>query len=81
MTLHIGYALSSALLLGLFFVVLCAQLRARRLHPPLFWAVILATSTAGTTPSRGAAAHACRSTARTGEPSPPRTRSGSAMSS
>ncbi|TGE06418.1 COG4705 family protein [Hymenobacter fodinae] len=49
MTLNVGYALSSALLLGLFLVVLGGQLLARRYLPALYWAVILATSTAGTT--------------------------------
>lgn len=49
MTLDIGYAASSVLLLGLFGVTLVAQLRARRLHPALYWLVILTTSTGGTT--------------------------------
>lgn len=51
MTLNIGYALSSLILLGVFFVALGAQLLSTRYHPFLFWAVILATSTAGTTMS------------------------------
>jgi uncharacterized membrane-anchored protein len=38
-------------LLSLFVIVLVAQLRAKRYHPTLYWAVILATSTAGTTMS------------------------------
>ena len=49
MTLHIGYAGASILLVSLFVVALVAQMRARRFHPALYWAVILATSTAGTT--------------------------------
>lgn len=49
MTLKIGYAASSLVLIGFFIVALVLQLRARRFHPFLYWAVILATSTAGTT--------------------------------
>lgn len=49
MTLEVGYAASSLILLGLFAVALFAQLRATRYIPPLYWTVILATSTAGTT--------------------------------
>ncbi|MDI1328195.1 MAG: hypothetical protein PSV23_15490 [Brevundimonas sp.] len=49
MTLNIGYAASSLVLIGFFIVALMLQLRARRFHPFLYWAVILATSTAGTT--------------------------------
>ena len=51
MTLGVGYALSSTLLLGVFFVSLLAQLRARAFRPALYWTVILTTSTAGTTMS------------------------------
>lgn len=51
MTLNVGYAVSSLVLIGFFLAVLAAQLRARRFHPSLYWAVILATSTAGTTMS------------------------------
>ena len=51
MTLGVGYALSSALLLGLFGLSLASQLRAREFHPALYWTVILTTSTAGTTMS------------------------------
>ena len=49
MTLDVGYAVSSLLLIGLFLVTLVAQLRARAFHPLLYWTVILSTSTAGTT--------------------------------
>lgn len=49
MTLKIGYAASSVLLIGAFLVALTAQLRSKTYHPLLYWAVILATSTAGTT--------------------------------
>lgn len=49
MTLDVGYAASSAILLTLFAAALAAQLRARAFHPVTYWTVILATSTAGTT--------------------------------
>lgn len=51
MTLNIGYALSTVILLGVFAITLVAQLRAARFHPFLYWSVILSTSTAGTTMS------------------------------
>ncbi|RYU83827.1 COG4705 family protein [Hymenobacter persicinus] len=50
-TMKVGYAVSSLLLLGFFVVVLLGQLAAKRYIPALYWAVILATSTAGTTMS------------------------------
>lgn len=49
MTLNVGYAVSSMLLVSVFLGLLGAQLIARRFHPALYWGVILATSTAGTT--------------------------------
>jgi uncharacterized membrane-anchored protein len=51
MTLNVGYAISSIILLGLFLVSLTAQLMSRAFHPALYWLVILTTSTAGTTMS------------------------------
>jgi|SRR5581483_6174886 len=50
-TLHIGYALSSLLFIGLFVASLTTQLNAKRFHPALYWTVIVSTSTAGTTMS------------------------------
>ena len=49
MTLDVGYGVSSLILIGFFLVTLAAQLRTKSFHPPLYWAVIVATSTAGTT--------------------------------
>lgn len=49
MTFNVGYAVSSLVLLSIFAVTLVAQLRSRQFHPALYWTVILATSTAGTT--------------------------------
>jgi uncharacterized membrane-anchored protein len=51
MTLGIGYAASSLILLGAFFLTLAWQLASHRFRPTLYWAVILSTSTAGTTMS------------------------------
>lgn len=51
MTLNVGYAVSSIILLALFLVSLTAQLMSRSFHPALYWLVILTTSTAGTTMS------------------------------
>jgi uncharacterized membrane-anchored protein len=51
MTLKVGYAVSSLILLTLFAISLFYQLRSHRFHPALYWTVILTTSTAGTTMS------------------------------
>ena len=48
-TLHVGYLVSFFLFIALFLVAVTAQLRAKKLYPPLYWTVIIATSTAGTT--------------------------------
>jgi uncharacterized membrane-anchored protein len=50
-TMKVGYAISSAILLAFFFVTLTIQLFSKKYHPIIYWAVILATSTAGTTMS------------------------------
>ena len=49
MTLNWGYALSSVLFIAVFVVAVAAQIAARRFHPFLYWGVIIATTTAGTT--------------------------------
>jgi uncharacterized membrane-anchored protein len=49
MTLNWGYALSSALFIGIFVVAVAAQIAAKSFHPFLYWLVIIATTTAGTT--------------------------------
>lgn len=51
MTLDVGYAASSLILISLFLVTLFGQLLTRRYNPWLYWLVILSTSTAGTTMS------------------------------
>jgi uncharacterized membrane-anchored protein len=51
MTMQFGYAVSTAIFFGIFVVTVAAQVSARRYHPFLYWAVIVATTTAGTTMS------------------------------
>ncbi|CAN5455521.1 membrane protein [soil metagenome] len=51
MTLNVGYAVSTIILLGIFLVTLITQLFSKKYHPFLYWSVILSTSTAGTTMS------------------------------
>jgi len=51
MTFDLGYAVSSMIFLGAFFIAVTGQLLVKRYIPFLFWAVIVATSTAGTTMS------------------------------
>ncbi|WP_455924113.1 COG4705 family protein [Pseudomonas putida] len=51
MTLDVGYAMSSLILISGFAVTLIGQLASKRYHPALYWLVILSTSTAGTTMS------------------------------
>ena len=49
MTMNIGYAVSSLILLSFFFVTLLIQLASKKYHPVIYWLVIVSTSTAGTT--------------------------------
>ncbi len=51
MTLNIGYTVSSAILLSFFLATLIIQLTTKTYKPIVYWSVILATSTAGTTMS------------------------------
>ena len=51
MTMNVGYAISSIILISLFLVTLAVQLISSNFHPTLYWSVILTTSTAGTTMS------------------------------
>ncbi len=51
MTLNVGYAVSSMILVGVFLTTLVTQLISKSYNPLLYWTVILATSTAGTTMS------------------------------
>jgi uncharacterized membrane-anchored protein len=49
MTLNLGYAISSAIFIAFFVLAVAAQVRAKTFHPFLYWSVIVATTTAGTT--------------------------------
>ena len=51
MTLQLGYAVSTLIFLGFFAVTLVAQVTSRRYHPVFYWAVVVATTTVGTTSS------------------------------
>jgi uncharacterized membrane-anchored protein len=49
MSLNLGYAISSFIFIGIFVIAVVAQIFARRFHPFLYWLVVIATTTAGTT--------------------------------
>ncbi len=51
MQLHLGYRDSSLIFLGFFAITLTAQVISRRFHPAIYWAVVVATTTVGTTTS------------------------------
>src|SRR2546421_9821144 len=51
MTMKVGYLASTLVFFGLFLVAVGSQLVAKKHHPFLYWTVIIATSTAGTTMS------------------------------
>jgi len=49
MSMHLGYALASIIFAGIFVVVVAFQVTAKGFHPFRYWAVIVATTTLGTT--------------------------------
>ena len=49
MSLNLGYALSTAIFFAIFIVALAVQVRAKTFYPFLYWLVIVATTTVGTT--------------------------------
>jgi uncharacterized membrane-anchored protein len=49
MTLNLGYLVATAIFAVLFLGLVAAQIRARSFHPWLYWAVVVATTTVGTT--------------------------------
>jgi uncharacterized membrane-anchored protein len=49
MSLDLGYAVSSFIFIGIFVVAVVAQISAKTFHPSLYWLVVIATTTAGTT--------------------------------
>ncbi len=51
MTLKLGYLVSTMIFLGFFVVTLTAQVASKKFHPVFYWAVVVATTTVGTTTS------------------------------
>lgn len=49
MSMNLGYLVGTAIFASVLMVAVAAQIRARKFHPALYWAVIIATTTAGTT--------------------------------
>src|ERR1700709_2599155 len=49
MSMNLGYAISSFIFIGIFAVAVVAQIVAKKFHPFLYWLVVIATTTAGTT--------------------------------
>jgi uncharacterized membrane-anchored protein len=49
MSMNLGYAISSIIFIGIFVVAVIAQIAAKTFHPYLYWFVVVATTTAGTT--------------------------------
>lgn len=49
MSMNLGYAIGSAIFVGIFIVAVVAQISVRNFAPLLYWTVIVATTTAGTT--------------------------------
>jgi uncharacterized membrane-anchored protein len=51
MTLKLGYAVATLIFVAFFAVTLFMQVRSNRFHPLTYWAVVIATTTVGTTMS------------------------------
>lgn len=51
MTLKAGYLVATLIFLAFFAVTMALQVRARRYHPLIYWLVVVATTTVGTTTS------------------------------
>lgn len=49
MTMNLGYLVGTGIFATVLLVLVAAQIRARRFHPFLYWATIIASTTAGTT--------------------------------
>jgi uncharacterized membrane-anchored protein len=49
MSMNLGYAVGSFIFIGIFVVAVIAQIAAKKFHPFLYWLVVIATTTAGTT--------------------------------
>ena len=49
MTMNLGYLVGTAIFATLLIIFVAWQIRAKRFHPALYWATIIASTTAGTT--------------------------------
>jgi uncharacterized membrane-anchored protein len=49
MSMNLGYVIASIIFVGIFAIVVAAQVAAKSFHSFLYWAVIVATTTLGTT--------------------------------
>jgi uncharacterized membrane-anchored protein len=49
MSMNLGYLVGTAIFAAIFATAVAAQMAAKRFHPLLYWAVIVATTTVGTT--------------------------------
>jgi uncharacterized membrane-anchored protein len=49
MSMNLGYAISSFIFIGIFAAAVIAQISAKKFRPFLYWFVVVATTTAGTT--------------------------------
>jgi uncharacterized membrane-anchored protein len=49
MSMNLGYAVSSLIFIGIFVAAVIAQISAKAFHPFLYWFVVIATTTTGTT--------------------------------
>ncbi len=49
MTLKLGYLTGTGIFLAVLFVLIAAQILAKHFHPAIYWATIIASTTAGTT--------------------------------
>ncbi len=49
MSMNLGYLVGSSIFLSIFLIAVACQVMAKRFHPLVFWFVIVATTTAGTT--------------------------------
>ena len=49
MSMHLGYLVGTCIFAALFVIAVGAEIRAKVFHPFLYWVVIVATTTAGTT--------------------------------
>jgi uncharacterized membrane-anchored protein len=49
MSMHLGYLVSTGIFAAIFVVAVIAQVLAKKFHPVVYWATIIATTTVGTT--------------------------------